>query len=211
MKRRSSPCGYLMVNTCKKWDRLLYPWSISSSPMDNIFMSSEGNYAKRVTVLNNMEVDVSQIPPSLSNTPLYNFTLPPSQPPHASHEEMLNPALASEAFTSMDSSPPMVIPYSTNIPIDPSLWDSNFTAISLFGTNEFLNSNIQNIACSLWNKWPTFSDKEILKAAMATTLGNSILLGNLHGISSQPSLKLGRINWLYLITSLLGTRLLQSL
>jgi len=43
----------------------------------------------------------------------------------------------------------MVIPYSANIPADPTLWGSNFTATSLFGTNKFLNSDINNISCSL--------------------------------------------------------------
>jgi len=43
----------------------------------------------------------------------------------------------------------MVILYSANVLADSSLWDSNFMATSLFGTNEFLNSNIHNIACFL--------------------------------------------------------------
>jgi len=49
----------------------------------------------------------------------------------------------------MEPSPPTVISYSTNVPADPILWDGNFTATSLFGTNEFLNSDITNISCSL--------------------------------------------------------------
>ena len=43
----------------------------------------------------------------------------------------------------------MVIPYSANVLADPNLWDGNFSAISLFGTNKFLQSNVRNIACSL--------------------------------------------------------------
>jgi len=43
----------------------------------------------------------------------------------------------------------MVIPYSANVPADPSLWDGNFTATSLFGTNKFLQSDVRNMACSL--------------------------------------------------------------
>lgn len=49
----------------------------------------------------------------------------------------------------MEPFSPMVIPYSTNVPTNPSLWDSNFMVTFLFSTNEFLNSDIQNIACSL--------------------------------------------------------------
>jgi len=37
----------------------------------------------------------------------------------------------------------------TNVPADPSLWDDNFTATSLLGTNKFLNSDIYNMAYSL--------------------------------------------------------------
>ena len=77
------------------------------------------------------------------------FTLPPSQCPCASHEEALNPALASKAFSSMGPFSPIVILYSANVPPDTSLWNGNFTVTSLFGTNEFLNSDVQNIACSL--------------------------------------------------------------
>jgi len=105
-------------------------------------MSSEGDYAECVATLNNIEVDASQTSLTSSDATLYNFMLPSSQPLHASHEKALNPTHASEAYTSMEPSPPMVIPYSTNIPADPSLWDNNFIVTSLFGTNEFLNSDI---------------------------------------------------------------------
>jgi len=37
--------------------------------------------------------------------------------------------------------------YSANQLIDPSLWDSNFGSVSLFGTKEFLDRNICNITC----------------------------------------------------------------
>jgi len=44
---------------------------------------------------------------------------------------------------------PSVIPYQANQPVDPLLWNRNFLAISLFGTDEFLSGNAKNIACSL--------------------------------------------------------------
>jgi len=44
---------------------------------------------------------------------------------------------------------PMVIPYSANVTANPNLWDGNFTATLLFGTNKFLQSDICNMACSL--------------------------------------------------------------
>ena len=46
---------------------------------------------------------------------------------------------------SMELSSSMVIPYSANILADLSLWDNNFTATSIFSTNEFLNSDVCNI------------------------------------------------------------------
>ena len=43
----------------------------------------------------------------------------------------------------------MAIPYSENQPIDPNLWDSKFSPISLFGVKKFLDKDAQNIACLL--------------------------------------------------------------
>jgi len=41
------------------------------------------------------------------------------------------------------------IPYQANQPVDLQLWDGNFSSISLFGTDKFLNGDAKNIACSL--------------------------------------------------------------
>ena len=132
---------------------------MSPSPMDDSSTPSEGDYAERVAAQNNMEVEVSHTSPP-SNIPSYDFSLPPSQPPRAFneealnpprafHEEALNPASIDETNTSTEPSPPTVIPYSANVPADPSLWDGSFTATSLFSTNEFLQSDVRNMACSL--------------------------------------------------------------
>ena len=110
---------------------------------------SECDCAERVAAQNNMEVEVSHTSPLPSNIPSYDFSLPPSQPPRVSNEEVLNPASNGDTNTSTEPSPPTVIPYSANVPADPSLWDGNFTATSLFGTNEFLHSDVRNMACSL--------------------------------------------------------------
>lgn len=40
-------------------------------------------------------------------------------------------------------------PLSHNVLSDPNLWDGDFGATSLFGTNEFLQSDVRNMACSL--------------------------------------------------------------
>jgi len=74
----------------------------------------------------------------------------PLQAPRAPYEDALNePSPANNPNSSQEPSPPMVIPYSANVPADPNLWDGNFTATSLFGTNEFLQSDVRNMACSL--------------------------------------------------------------
>jgi len=70
--------------------------------------------------------------------------------PRAPHENVLNkPSPADNSNTSLKLSPPTVIPYSANVPADPNLWNGNFTATSLFGTNKFLQNNVCNMACSL--------------------------------------------------------------
>jgi len=115
----------------------------SSSP-------SEMNYAERVAFQNNMEVgDNNPIPsqeelpgPGLDKltaalVPAYNYnvatTIP--TPPHAE--------------TSFQPTPPTANPYSANTLAGPSLWDGDFSAMSIFGTNEFLQNDVSNIACFL--------------------------------------------------------------
>jgi len=116
--------------------------------IDNSFPSSECNYTRRVAAQNNMDIETNISSLSLV-TLLYNFTLLLSLTPHAPYEEASNSAAIGNTNMSLKLSPPMVIPYSANIPADPNLWDSSFTATSLFGTNKFLQSDLCNIAYSL--------------------------------------------------------------
>jgi len=118
------------------------------SLMDDSLLS-DCDYAERVTVQNNMDIEADNAPPAAG--PLrYDFAMPPLQTPCAPHKDAPNdPTLSNNFNTSLEPSPPTVIPYSTNVPADPNLWDSNFTAMSLFSTNEFLQSNVRNMACSL--------------------------------------------------------------
>jgi len=110
---------------------------------------SECDYAERVAMQNNMDI-VADNAPSTAGPQKYDFAMPPSQTPRAPHEGTSNnPSLTDNINTSPEPSPPTVIPYSANIPADPNLWDGNFTATSLFGTNEFLQSDVRNMACSL--------------------------------------------------------------
>jgi len=96
-----------------------------------------------------MDIVANNAPP-FAGPQKYDFTMLPSQTPHAPHEDALNEPSPTDNFnTSPEPSPPTVIPYSANVPADPSLWDGNFIATSLFSTNEFLQSNVRNMACSL--------------------------------------------------------------
>jgi len=107
------------------------------------------DYAERVAAQNNMDIKANNASPP-AGPQKYSFAMPPSQAPRVPHEDVLNePSLAGNFNMSQEPSPPTVIPYSANIPADPNLWDGNFTATSLFGTNEFLQSDVRNMACSL--------------------------------------------------------------
>jgi len=44
---------------------------------------------------------------------------------------------------------PSIIPYDANQPTDPSLWDGNLGAVSIFGTKEFFTQDVANIVKSL--------------------------------------------------------------
>ena len=43
----------------------------------------------------------------------------------------------------------LAILYQANQPADLQLWDGNFSSISLFSTDKFLDGNAKNITCSL--------------------------------------------------------------
>ena len=125
------------------------PYSTSPSPMDNSSPPLEVNYAECVTANCNMDIEIMD--PSLSpveNATRFSFSLPASNP-HVPLKEVPNSINISNTDISTEPSPPKVIPYSANVLVDPSLWDRNFMVTSLFGTNEFLNSDINNIMCSL--------------------------------------------------------------
>jgi len=110
---------------------------------------SDCDYTKQVAAQNNMNIMADNTPLS-AGPQKYDFAMPPLQTPRASHKDALNELSPADNFNmSLELSPPMVIPYSANVPADPSLWDGNFTATSLFGTNEFLQSDVRNMACSL--------------------------------------------------------------
>jgi len=117
--------------------------------MDDSSPPSEVDYAERVAANCNMDIEITDPSlPSAENVTSFSFSLPASNP-RVPLEEVPNSAVTSYIDISTEPSPPEVIPYSANVPADPSLWDRNFTATSLFGTNEFLNSDINNITCSL--------------------------------------------------------------
>ena len=69
------------------------------------------------------------------------------QDPHVYNEAA--PIDSSQSAPSTLPVPPSAIPYEANILADPNLWDGHSRPISLFGTNEFLQSNARNVSCSL--------------------------------------------------------------
>jgi len=117
--------------------------------MDDSSPPSEVDYAERVAANCNMDIEFTDPSlPSDENATNFSFSLPASDP-RVSLEAAPNPPITGYSDLSTEPSPPEVIPYNANVPVDPSLWDGNFSATSLFGTNEFLNSDINNITCSL--------------------------------------------------------------
>jgi len=117
--------------------------------MDDSSPPSEVDYAERVAA--NCNIDIEFTDPSLlsdENVTNFSFSLPASDP-RVPLEVAPNPPITGYSDLSTEPSPPEVIPYNANVPADPSLWDGNFSVTSLFGTNEFLNSDINNITCSL--------------------------------------------------------------
>ena len=114
--------------------------SPSSSPMDSS-PPSEIDYAERVAASNNrMKVETFDPTTDYSSTHM----------PHNSHAyNKAAPIDSNQPAPSTLPVPPSAIPYETNMPADPNLWDGHFGPISLFGTNEFLQSDAYNVSCSL--------------------------------------------------------------
>ena len=73
--------------------------------------------------------------------------------PHNHNEAYLPNSVPQDNSINYSATPldlePSAIPYQANQPADPQLWDRNFSLISLFGTDEFLDGDAKNIACSL--------------------------------------------------------------
>jgi len=154
--------------------------SCSSSPslMDDS-PPLDCNYTERVATQNNMDIEADNTPPTAG--PLrYNFAMLPLQTLCAPHKDASNDPTPSNNFnTSLEPSLPTVIPYSANVLADPNLWDSNFTAMSLFSTNKFLQRDVCNMACSL-QRMACFLKQHSLKGHD----GNNILQLELFGKSA---------------------------
>jgi len=115
--------------------------------MNNLLLL-ECNYTEWVAAQNNMNIEVTNTS-SIFGLLLYDFTIPPLQTPYVFYEKMPNSISTSNINMLSEPFLPMVISYSSNILANPNLWDSNFIATFLFSTNEFLQSNIHNMACLL--------------------------------------------------------------
>jgi len=112
---------------------------------------SEMDYAERVASQNNMDVEVSDPIPSQVEVPsalVHDLSFPALAPTNSYNVAASNPTPLHDETTPQPA-PPSIIPYSANVPADPNLWDGDFSATSIFGTNEFLQGDVRNIACSL--------------------------------------------------------------
>ena len=154
--------------------------SISFFPVDDLSLPLEIDYAEHVVTQNNMEVEAANSSSPLDNSiPFYNFTLSLSQTLCTLNKKVPNFVSNSKMYTLLEPSPLMVISYSTNVLADPGLQNGNFTAIFLFGKNEFLQSDVCNMACSLQHM-ATFLRQKSLEGHD----GNNILQMKLFGESA---------------------------
>ena len=91
----------------------------------------------------NMEEDISPPPPNQLQKQIPEAEAIPSQTMSSLHSAEYN------TIEPCPNTEPTAIPYQTNGPADPNLWDGNFTPISLLGVDEYLNGDAKNISCSL--------------------------------------------------------------
>jgi len=115
------------------WASVGGPCSNSSSPL-NSSPSSEMDYTEHISAQNNMDVEINSA--SLTQThsgcnSSFNFLLLVSQPLGASYIDNVvntsNPLPQGSDINYSVSPPalePLFIPYQTNQPVDPQLWDS---------------------------------------------------------------------------------------
>jgi len=89
--------------------------------MDDSSPPSEVDYAEHVAANCNMDIEITDLSlPLAENATCFAFSLPASNP-CVSLEEAPNSAISSNIDISTKPSPPEVIPYSMNVPADPSL------------------------------------------------------------------------------------------
>ena len=144
---------------------------------------SEMDYMERMDLQNNTEVEEPKDNSQASNEPMNAVVQPQglgkagTQPQEVN--KMVSTNISSQAFSSQ-LSPPEVIPYSTNVLADPSLWDGRFGATFLFGTNKFLQGNILNMVYSP-QCMATFLKKKSSKVVMTRTSLNWSCLVKLLG------------------------------
>jgi len=77
----------------------------------------EYNYAKQVTAQNNMNIEVNNTPSNFGSL-IYDFAMSSLQTLYVPHERASNSSPTDNINMSLEPSPPMVIPYSTNVPAD---------------------------------------------------------------------------------------------
>jgi len=91
----------------------------------------------------NMEEDISPPPPNQLQRQILKAEAIPNQTMSSSHPT------EHSTIEPYPNTEPTIILYQTNGPVDPNLWDGNFTPVSLLSVDECLNGNVKNISCSL--------------------------------------------------------------
>jgi len=95
---------------------------------------SEDDYTERIVASNN-RMDIEMSNPSTDNM---RYNMP--QPLHDNNEAAPNTSCQINPSTMPIL--PLAILYEANVLADPNLWDSHFGPVSLFSTNEFLQSDV---------------------------------------------------------------------
>jgi len=108
------------------------------------------DYTERVASQNNMEVEDNDPIPSQEGPSGPGLDKPTAALALAYNYNIATTILTlPHAKTLFQPTPPTANPYSANAPTNPSLWDGDFSVMSIFDTNKFFQNDVCNITCSL--------------------------------------------------------------
>jgi len=159
--------------------------------------ASTTEYCDRIKRENNMDIDAmpeknspwaDQVEAALNapsssieedSIPTFNFNTQSRKP----HKDPLNmtPTHVSQHKASQHKASipldPTIIPYDESLPLDPSLWDGQFSAVSIFGTKECFDQDSANIIKSI-QQAASFIRQRSLSGSNPNTLSQLSLFGD---------------------------------